>query len=449
MENHHQNIEKRSNEIKCPNCNEVFKVDETAYSLILRQVKDEEFKQFKKETIQFANREKSDAVRIATNELEIKMNKALSDKDNYIAELQSKLKSISSLKDMEIDSMKKSSENNLSLARNQFEQLRRDYENNTKIIKSNFEHEKYKIENEANNENNNLKIKIKDIQHNQGIELAACKDKYESMINDREKTIERLRDFKLKLSTKMVGESLEEHCENEFNKIRTSAYPNAYFEKDNDISSGSKGDYIFRDFDEFNNEFLSIMFDMKNESDATVTKKRNKDFFTQLDKDRLKKGCEYAVLVSLLEQDSDLYNQGIVEVHSFKKMYVVRPQAFLVLISLLRNMALNTLEDKREIARIKEEKIDIMTFYENLNNFKSSFSTNSSRYHKKFDEAIKGIDNAIKDLEKTKDALLRADDNLRIANNKLQELTLRKLTKNSPTMAKKFSDENVFNKESH
>ena len=265
--------------------------------------------------------------------------------------------------------------------------------------------------------------------------------KYETQIRDREETIERLKDLKAKLSTKMVGETLEQHCEIEFNKIRATAFPKAYFEKDNDARTGSKGDYIFREYDDNGTELISIMFEMKNENDTTVTKKKNEDFFKELDKDRTEKGCEYAVLVSMLEPNSELYNTGIVDVsYRYPKMYVIRPQFFIPMITLLRNAALNTLKYKNELAEVKAQNIDIANFEEELNKFKEAFGRNYELASQKFAKAIEEIDKSIDHLQKIKDALLGADRNLRLANDKAQDVTIKKLTKGNPTMAAKFEE---------
>ncbi|MBL0438523.1 DUF2130 domain-containing protein [Aeromonas caviae] len=269
----------------------------------------------------------------------------------------------------------------------------------------------------------------------------ALKDKYETQLKDRDDAIERLKDLKAKLSTKMVGETLEQHCEIEFNRLRATAFPLAYFEKDNDARTGSKGDYIFRDLDETGTEIVSIMFEMKNENDETATKKKNEDFFKELDKDRNEKGCEYAVLVSLLEPDNELYNAGIVDVfHRYPKMYVVRPQFFIPIITLLRNAAMKSLQYKSELALVKAQNIDITNFETQLDDFKTAFGRNWRLASEGFEEAVKRIDEAIKDLEKTKEALHKSANNLRLANNKAEDLTVKRLTRGNPTMAAKFAE---------
>jgi len=286
-----------------------------------------------------------------------------------------------------------------------------------------------------------LANEVKQVKLESELNATSLKDKYETKITDLNAEIERAREFKARLSTKMLGESLEQHCEIEFNKIRATAFPSAYFEKDNDARSGSKADYIFRDSDSSGVEIISIAFEMKNESDTTATKKKNEDFFLGLDKDRSEKNCEYAILVSMLEADNELYNSGIVDVsYRYPKMYVIRPQFFIPMITLLRNAALASLEYKNELALMRSQNIDITNFEADLETFKSGFQMNYDRASKKFQEAIKSIDNSIAQLQKTKEALLGTDNNLRIANNKAQDVTIKKLTRKNPTMAEKFHD---------
>ena len=273
------------------------------------------------------------------------------------------------------------------------------------------------------------------------LEEQSLKDGYERQLQDRDQAIERLRDMKARLSTKMVGETLEQHCETEFNRIRAAAFPRAYFEKDNDARSGSKGDYIFRDQDDANNEIISIMFEMKNEADTTATKKKNEDFLKELDKDRNEKNCEYAVLVSLLEPESELYNSGIVDVsHRYEKTYVIRPQFFIPFITLLRNAAMKSLEVKAELALVKAQNIDITNFENELDTFRNNFSRNTDLARRRFQTAIDEIDKSILHLQKTKDALIGADNNLRLANDKAQDVSIKKLTRRNPTMAAKFAE---------
>jgi hypothetical protein len=292
-------------------------------------------------------------------------------------------------------------------------------------------------------ERDELKSNFERAELEKALAEKSLKERYEIQIKDREGEIERLRDMKARLSTKMVGETLEQHCETEFNRIRATAFPRAYFEKDNDAKSGSKGDFIFRDSDEAGTEIVSIMFEMKNESDATATatKGRNEDFLKELDKDRVEKGCEYAVLVSLLEPDSELYNTGIVDVfHRYPKMYVIRPQFFIPIITLLRNAAMKALQYKSELALVKAQNIDITNFENELESFKAAFGKNYELASRKFQTAIDEIDKSIDHLTKTKEALLGTDRNLRLANDKAQDVTIKRLTKGNPTMAGKFSE---------
>ena len=294
---------------------------------------------------------------------------------------------------------------------------------------------------EVQKERDMLKSKLSEINLRSELNEKSLKDKYETQLKDRDDYIERLKDLKAKLSTKMVGETLEQHCDIEFNKIRATAFPNAYFEKDNDAKTGSKADFIFRDYDENGTEVLSIVFEMKNESDTTATKKKNEDFLKELDKDRVEKDCEYAILVSLLESESELYNSGIVDVsHRYSKMYVIRPQFFVPMITLLRNAALGSLEYKKELALVRSQNVDVTSFESDLDEFKSAFARNYDLASRKFQTAIDEIDKSIEHLQKTKDALLGTDRNLRLANNKAQDVTVKKLIKQNPTMTQKFKD---------
>lgn len=294
-----------------------------------------------------------------------------------------------------------------------------------------------KIEKERDDLASELKSKTHEIQ----IQEASLKDKYVAELKSKDEIIERYKDMKLKLSTKMLGETLEQHCEVEFNKLRATAFQNAYFEKDNDSKSGSKGDYIYRESDDAKNEIISIMFEMKNESDETATKKRNEDFLKELDKDRSEKKCEYAVLVSLLEIDNELYSSGIVDMsHRYPKMYVIRPQFFIPMITLLRNAAMNSLKYKNELALVKNQNIDITNFEDKIEKFKSGFAKNYELAHRQFQTAIDEIDKTIDHLEKTKKALLSSENNLRLANSKAEDLTVKRLTSGNPTMTAKFAE---------
>lgn len=389
------------NEIICPHCHKAFKIDEAGYADILKQVRDNEFDKQLKERLEFAEMEKKSAVELARSEISGQLQHALSSKDAEVQVLLAKLDAIEVAKKLAI----------------------------TEAV-SHIEKER-----------NELRAGLERSELEKELSERSLKEKYETQIKDRDDAIERLKDMKAKLSTKMVGETLEQHCETEFNRIRATAFPRAYFEKDNDARSGSKGDYIFRDTDESGTEIVSIMFEMKNESDRTATKGKNEDFLKELDKDRNEKGCEYAVLVSLLEPESELYNTGIVDVfHRYPKMYVVRPQFFIQIITLLRNAAMNSLQYKSELALVKAQNIDITNFENELDAFKGAFSRNYELASKKFQQAIDEIDKSIDHLQKTKDALLGTDRNMRLANDKAQDVTIKKLTRNNPTMAGKFAE---------
>lgn len=398
------------NEISCPHCNKAFKVDETGYANILKQVRDSEFEKQLQERLELASKEKQNAIELT------------------------KEKIINQMRD---DASKKIKEASESLAERDkmIAQLKAQ-------IDSNEMKEKLAINEAVNNiekERDELKNNLKEVQLKSELAENSLKDKYETQIKDRDDAIERLKDMKARLSTKMIGETLEIHCETEFNRIRSTAFPNAYFEKDNDARSGSKGDYIFKDEDIEGTEIVSIMFEMKNESDTTATKKKNEDFFKELNKDREEKKCEYAVLVSLLESDSELYNSGIVDVsYQYPKMYVIRPQFFIPIITLLRNASMKSLEFKNELARVREQNIDITNFEDDLEQFKEAFGKNYNLASKKFESAIASIDKSIDQLQKTKDALLGTERNLRLANDKAHGVTIKKLTRKNPTMAAKF-----------
>lgn len=389
------------NEIKCPKCGEVFEVNEVSYAAILKQVRDQEFdKEIRQREKAFEN-DKENAVEIA-------IAKKASEKEREIAN-----------KNTEIEKLK---------GELQISQLNADMAVKTAVQ-------------EKETEIIELKSKLDRINGEQELEKQSIKQKYEAELKFKDEEIERYKDFKARLSTKMVGESLEQHCEIEFNKLRATGFQNAYFEKDNDAKSGSKGDFIFREFSPDGVEFISIMFEMKNQNETTATKHKNEDFFKELDKDRREKNCEYAVLVSLLEEDSELYNSGIVDVsYRYEKMYVIRPQFFIPLITLLRNAALNSLQYKRELSVIRNQNIDITHFEEDMNDFKEKFGRNFRLASEKFQKAIDEIDKTIDHLQKTKEALLSSENNLRLANNKAEELSIKRLTKNNPTMQQKFEE---------
>lgn len=388
-------------EITCPNCGKAFKIDAAGYAEIQRQVRDVEFERQLNERLELAEADKRSAMELSKIQYESVLQKASATKEAEIQSLKAKLESIDVAKRLAI----------------------------TEAV------------NIVEKERDALKNGLQQAELEKQLSEKSLKDKYETQIKDRDDAIERLRDMKARLSTKMVGETLEQHCETEFNRFRSTAFPRAYFKKDNDARSGSKGDYIFRDSDEAGTEIVSIIFEMKNESDATATKKKNEDFLKELDKDRTEKGCEYAVLVSLLEPESELYNAGIVDVfHRYPKMYIVRPQFFLPIITLLRNAAMKSLEYKRELALVRAQNIDVTNFENDLESFKSAFGKNYELASRKFQTAIDEIDKSINHLQKTKDALLGTDRNLRLANNKAQDVTIRKLTRRNPTMAAKFDD---------
>lgn len=430
------------NEIKCPKCGEKFSIDETQYASIVKQVKDKEFtKELKNREAQF-EKEKKNLLQLTKLELEKEFNKELTNKDSEISELKSKIESeqatfASKLKELVAQKNKESCE-----LKNKLATFNKDKDLEIANLMTDMSNKL------ASQENFILKLtnesELAEKEHK--LQEQSLKEKYEAQLRFKDEEIERYKDFKTKLSTKMVGESLEQHCEIEFNKLRATGFQNAYFEKDNDAKSGSKGDYIYRDKDAEGGEFISIMFEMKNEMDTTSAKKKNEDFLKELDKDRREKNCEYAVLVSMLEPESELYNAGIVDVsHKYPKMYVIRPQFFIPIITLLRNAALNSLEYRKELSLIRAQNIDISNFEAAMNDFKTKFSKNYEIASKKFKTAIDEIDKTIDHLQKTKDALLSSENNLRLANNKAEDLSIKRLTKNNPTMQEKFAKLQVNN----
>ena len=388
------------NEIICPHCDKAFKVDEAGYANILKQVHDREFESQLNERLTQVEKDQVSALKLVEKDAE------------------SALQALKSAKDIEVERL-------LSQIREK-----------ESSVQATVDQAVREIERERDTLQNDLKNAHLEKQNSENV----LKDKYKTQIRDRDDAIERLKDMKAKLSTKMVGETLEQHCEIEFNKLRSTAFQTAFFEKDNDAREGSKGDYIFKDHDQDGTEIVSIMFEMKNETDTTTTKRKNEDFLNELDKDRTAKGCEYAVLVSLIEPESELYNTGIVDVfHRYPKMYVIRPQFFIPMITLLRNAALQALKYKTELAQVKEQNIDVTNFETELDTFKVAFGKNFELASKKFSTAIDEIDKSISHLQKTKDALLSTDRNLRLANNKAQDVTIKRLTRNNPTMATKFA----------
>lgn len=426
-------------EIKCPKCGEVFQVDESGYSAIVQQVRDKEFsKELKSREAQF-ELEKDNAVQLAKLAIEKDLSEKLIQKDSEIAKLKA---------DITTEQISKKSEISETIAQKDKEIL--ELKNKLASFDKDKELELTKLVNKMNTElsekdtciaklNNEKELTQKESQ----LKEQSLKDQYEEKLRFKDEEIARYKDFKAKLSTKMVGESLEQHCEIEFNKLRATGFQRAYFEKDNDAKTGSKGDYIYRESDPEGGEFISIMFEMKNEMDSTSTKKKNEDFLKELDKDRREKKCEYAVLVSLLEPENELYNSGIVDMsHRYPKMYVIRPQFFIPIITLLRNASLNSLEYRKELAVIKAQNIDVSNFEAQMNDFKEKFAKNYELASRKFKTAIEEIDKTIDHLQKTKEALLSSENNLRLANNKAEDLTIKRLTRNNPTMEAKFAELN-------
>ena len=421
------------NEIKCPECGSSIRMDEDKYSNIIKQVRDQEFADEINNRLELLEKDKQKSIDIAVQNIRLQMQEASFLHEKKIQALQSQLFEADAEKKIAVNKLKHAFEKERDSLAYLLEKTKETNEYDKKIAVSTAITEfKERYENIKNN--------LDKVELQKELSERSIKMKYEIQIKERDDVIERLRDMKIKLSTKMVGESLEQHCENEFNRLRASAFPNSYFEKDNDTSFGSKGDYIFRDNDNEGNEIVSIMFEMKNECDNTSTKKKNEDFLKELNKDRIEKNCEYAVLVSLLETDNDLFNSGIVDFsHRYPKMYVVRPQCFLSIISLLRNASIKALKYKSELKEIKEQNIDITNFENSLELFKEAFGKNYSLASKRFESAIIEIDKSINHLQKTKDALLGADRNLRLANDKAQDVTVKRLTRNNPTMRGKFN----------
>ncbi len=423
-------------EIKCPKCGEVFQVDESGYAAIVKQVRDKEFeKEISARETQFLA-EKNSAVKLAQIEVEKQLNEKINQKDLQISELQAKISAETDAKKLAVTEISTEKDKEIEKLKAQINSCEKDME----LAVNKVAGEKDKELAEKDKHIVKLSAQIETSEKENQLKEQALKDQYEEKLRFKDEEIAHYKDFKARLSTKMVGESLEQHCEIEFNRIRPTGFQNAYFEKDNDAKTGSKGDYIYKETDENGVEFISIMFEMKNEMDSTSTKKKNEDFFKELDKDRREKNCEYAVLVSLLEPDSEYYNSGIVDVsHKFPKMYVIRPQFFIPMITLLRNAALNSLKYRQELEIIKNQNIDISHFEENMNEFKEKFARNYELASKKFQTAIEEIDKTIDHLQKIKDALLSSENNLRLANNKAEDLSIKRLTRNNPTMTAMFA----------
>ena len=442
-------------DLKCPKCGEVFQVDEAGYAAIVKQVRDKEFQKELAERQQQFLLDKENSVRLAQAEADNKLQDSLRAKDNTIANLYAKMKALEAKAELDKAGL------NAQLASKQSEQL---LAVKDAVAAKNLEIAQLKADLAAGEQALSLAVqqavsakeqelaqKEMQIARLEGDLKASEKeylfkekslvDGYENKLKDKDEQIAYYKDFKARQSTKMIGESLEQHCSIEFNRLRATAFPRAYFEKDNDARTGSKGDFIFKDYDEEGMEFISIMFEMKNEADTTATKHKNEDFFKELDKDRKEKGCEYAVLVSLLEADNELYNSGIVDVsYRYPKMYVIRPQFFIPMITLLRNASMNSLQYTKELATIKNQNIDIAHFEADMNEFKEKFGRNYRLASEKFKKAIEEIDKTIEHLQKTKDALLSSENNLRLANNKAEDLSIKRLTRNNPTMAAKFAE---------
>ena len=416
-------------EIKCPKCGEVFLVDESGYAAIVKQVRDKEFEKEISDRQSVYQAEKDSAVKIAVTEME-------SQKDKEISELRATLTMAKAEAQLEIDKIASAKDKQLAEKELEISKLKGELELNktsTDLAVKNAVQQKettiLELKNQIKLKNNEWELKEKSL----------C-EKHTEEMKRRDDEIAYYKDFKVRQSTKMIGESLEQYCETEFNKLRATAFRDAYFEKDNDIKTGSKGDFIYRESDD-GIEFISIMFEMKNEMDTTATKHKNEDFFNELDKDRKEKNCEYAVLVTMLEANNEYYNSGIVDVsYKYPKMYVVRPQFFIPIITVLRNAALNSLQYKHELELVRNQNIDITHFEEDINDFKDKFSKNFRLASEKFQKAIDEIDKTIDHLQKTKEALLSSENNLRLANNKAEDLTIKKLTKGNPTMAAKFAE---------
>ena len=404
-------------EIKCPKCGEVFQVDESGYAELLSQVRNEAFEEeLHKRARELEDKSKND-LKMAQMEQEKSFAKTVTDKDKEIAD-----------KEMEIQKLK----NQIAMSDSEKKLAVRDALRDKDKEVADYQAEIIKLKSQIANQKNESALKEK-----------SQEEAFQAQLKFKDDQIAQLKEFKARQSTKMVGESLEQHCQIQFNSLRMTAFPNAYFEKDNEVSSsGSKGDFIFRDFED-GQEFISIMFEMKNEMDTTASKHKNEDFFKELDKDRSEKGCEYAVLVSLLEADNELYNNGIVDVsYKYPKMYVIRPQFFIPMITLLRNAALNSLQYQKELAVVRNQQLDLVNFESNMQEFKDAFGRNYRLASEKFQTAIDEIDKTITHLQKVKDALVSSENNLRLANNKAEDLSIKKLTKNAPSVKKMFDDLN-------
>ncbi len=435
-------------DIKCPSCGKTFRIDPSSFEEILLQIKDEEFNKQIKERLLLAEEDNKKALEILKRELKIKLVEQNNIKESEIQALESKLKIAEEKKTNAMNDLKNQATNKINSLNNEINKLKDEIKNQSLISELSLKNKVSEAVTNLEKENSSLTNSIEKMRLEYSINEKLIEEKFKSKISERDLTIQELREMKSRLSTKMVGETLEIHCETQFNLNRASAFKNSYFEKDNDATSGSKGDYIFREFDENKTEVVSIMFEMKNESLNGTNKRKNEEFLKELDKDRMQKSCEYAVLVSLLEPDSELYNSGIVDVsHRFPKMYVIRPQFFLPIISLLRNASMETLKYKTQIDLMKRENYDITNFESTLEQFKNAFGKNVSLAQDRFNDAISEIDKSITHLKKTKEALILSKKHLLSADSKSQDLTVKKLTRNNPTMQKKFNDLNNFEDE--
>jgi hypothetical protein len=419
-----------NNEIICPNCQKAFKVDQAGYASILKQVRDHQFEEEVKNRLDLAQKEKENAVQLAQATIKNELQELIAKKDRELAELRAQ-------KELELTQKITQKENELIQLQSKIETA----ELNKKLA---VNEATQKVEKERDELKSQLNIKETEkalLEKSLNEQFTSKLQEKEAIIRMKDEEIEMRKDLKMKMSTKMLGETLEQHCEMEFNKLRATAFQKAYFEKDNDARTGSKGDFIYREMDDAGNEIISIMFEMKNEGDETATKKKNEDFFKELDKDRTEKKCEYAVLVTMLEAENEYYNTGIVDVsHRYEKMYVVRPNFFIPIITLLRNAAMNSLQYKAELAMVRSQNIDISNFEDKINAFKEGFARNYELASRKFNTAIEEIDKTILHLQKTKEALLSSDNNLRLANQKADDLSIKRLTHGNPTMKEKFDE---------
>lgn len=423
-------------QIKCPHCGKEFTIDEASYADILNQVRTKEFNDEIHEKLKQLKKQHQSELELIEEKANNALEKKVAEKEKELKELNNKIANFANEKEI----LKKDTERAMLDQISEKEKKIAELGSKMQALESNKKLELIESSTIKEKEIADLKAKLQLREKEAELEKNSIKEKYEIEIKQKDETIAFYKDFKAKQSTKMIGESLEQHCEIEFNRLRMTAFQNAEFGKDNDAKTGSKGDYIYREYDQSGTEIISIMFEMKNEGDETATKKKNEHFFKELDKDRNEKKCEYAILVSMLEADNELYNNGIVDVsYAYDKMYVIRPQFFIPIITLLRNAAMNSLKYKQEVALMREQNIDITNFEEDLKAFKEGFARNYDLASRKFKAAIDGIDKTITQLQKTKDALLSSENNLRLANNKADELTVKKLVKNNPTMKEKFN----------